>query len=300
MSGGVHLTVVGGETTAGGPNRKRGDSLVEYHEYLTALGLRPRTVRAYELRVAAAERWARARGLDLLALKPTEAAELATLVPNTNPSRRQLRSALTHYWDLHDVHGYYKAITVPPRPPARWKGLEEPQVKRLLAAARGDWPRGGVVYLGLYLGLRREEIAALRWKAFDADFDWVTIVGKGDRTRHLPVHPRLSEMLGGARWPGEWVFPGRMGGHISLTTINNWIGAVGEEAGLGHLHPHQLRHTAGAHINDITRDIHAAQEWLGHVRVETTQVYTRVTDQRKLEAMRTMDSWESDADGVAA
>lgn len=104
----------------------------------------------------------------------------------------------------------------------------------------------------------------------------------------------LSRMLAAVRWPGIYVFPGGLGGHISVTTINNWVEALGREAGLGHLHPHQLRHTAGAHINDSRNDIHAAQEWLGHARVETTQVYTRMTKKRLLESMRTMDVWEDD------
>lgn len=268
---------------------------MEYHEYLVGLGLKPRTIRAYELKIAAATGWAAEGGLELCDLSAVAIAELTeALVPKTNSSRRQLRSALIHYWEMREARAHYRAVYVPPRPTPRWRGLEDDDVKKLMAVARGDWPRGGVIYLGLYLGLRREEIATLRWADFDHDLSWVRIVGKQDRTRHLPVHPRLQTMLAGARWPGEWVFPGRLGGHVSLTTINNWVGVLGREAGLGHLHPHQLRHTAGAHINDTTRDIHAAQQWLGHARVETTQVYTRVTKDRLLDAMRTMNSWEPD------
>lgn len=265
-----------------------------YQEYLIGQGLSASTVRNYSGKIRRAIEWAAENGTSLDRLKPSEARALGELWPKRNASRRQLRAALIHYWAMVGVAGPVKAIPVPARPRSRWRGLEDDQVVRLLEVARADWPRGGVIYLGLYLGLRREEIATLRWADFDPDLSWVTITGKGDRTRHLPVHDRLREVLRPQRWPGEWVFPGRLGGHISLTTVNNWVAAMAAEAGLGHLHPHQLRHTSGGKVNDETSDIYAAQGWLGHVRVETTQVYTRLESKRLVRAMESLD-WEQES-----
>jgi integrase/recombinase XerC len=142
--------------------------------------------------------------------------------------------------------------------------------------------------------MRRHEIGHLRWADFEGDLEWVTIHGKGDRIRHLPVHPECAAFLRPQRWPVEYVFPGRLGGHITLTTINNWVDHMGVQAGLGHIHPHQLRHTAGGKINDETEDIYVAQTWLGHVQVETTMVYTRMRNERLKNAMNKLD-WRNEA-----
>lgn len=197
------------------------------------------------------------------------------------------------------VSGPDRAIRVPPRPRTRWRGLEGDQVKALLARARTDWPRGGVVYLGIYLGLRREEIAGIRWRDFDDDLSWVRILGKGDRTRYLPVHDRVREMLAPQRWPGEYVFPGRLGGHITPATVSKWVSEISIEAGIGHVSPHQMRHTFGAKVNDGSRDIYLAKDMLGHVDVKTTEVYTRMELDRLQQGTRWLD-WEDDEDDSQA
>lgn len=276
------------------------DRLEEFREYLIGLGFSPATVRNYVMRMKQAFTWAAHTGTDLLDLRPSEASDLAQTVPRSNASQRQLRVTVQHYWDLHGVEGPAKAFRVPPRPTPRWKGLNDDQVIALKETARPDWPRGGVIYLALYLGLRREEIATLRWNDFEPDLSWVRIMGKGERTRFLPVHPNLQRKLAAARWPGEYVFPGRLGGHITPATINNWVAQMGELAGIGHLHPHQLRHTAGGKVNDATRDIYAAQGWLGHAQVQTTEVYSHLSSKRLVEAMHTFDEWGTDDPGEPA
>lgn len=270
----------------------------DYREYLIGLSLSPKTVGIYCNVLSKAAAWCDAHHLDLRSLKPSQAAELAGLWPKSHSARSQLRSALRHYWDLCQVVGPSGAVKVPPKPQGRWKGLEDDQVRTLLDVARGDWPRGGVVYIGIYLGLRREEIAKLRWADFDISMTWVTIMGKGDRVRDIPVHSKLKDLLLAHRWPGEWVFPGRLGGHVTSTTVSNWISELGHAAGLGHIHPHQLRYTSGGKVNDETLDVYAAQAWLGHANVATTQIYTRVKSARLIRAMRTLD-WEDEKEEAA-
>ena len=72
-------------------------------------------------------------------------------------------------------------------------------------------------------------------------------------------------------------------------TIWNWIREVSETAGIGLIHPHQLRHTAIATINDTTGDLRTAQEFARHADVTTTQLYTRTTDARLKTAVASLD-----------
>lgn len=166
----------------------------------------------------------------------------------------------------------------------------DPDDARILAkagrTARG--PAGLAVALALYLGLRREEMAALRWDAFRAG--WVTIVGKGDRSRTLPVHPVVTDLLAKhPRTDETWVFPGRDRPHVSPATIWEWIRNVAEAAGVGQVPPHQLRHTCLATANDSTGDLRSTQEWAGHSRPETTAGYTRTTAKRLTAVMEALD-----------
>lgn len=140
--------------------------------------------------------------------------------------------------------------------------------------------------LGLYLALRREEIATLTWEAFDRDMEWVTILGKGHRTRHLPVHPTLQTELAPRR-SGGYLFPAIRGGglYVHCATVRRWVGQVGEEAGVGFLNPHALRHTCLATLNDETGDLRITQYFAGHSNPETTARYTRATQKRLLAAV---------------
>ena len=86
--------------------------------------------------------------------------------------------------------------------------------------------------------------------------------------------------VAGGRTTG-YIFPGHRGRpHITEQTIWNWVGRVGRDAGLTHLAPHVLRHTAIATVNDVTGDLRAAQEFARHARPETTALYTRVSIER--------------------
>jgi integrase len=173
------------------------------------------------------------------------------------------------------------------------RALDEPLARRLaiVARARGD-RMGAAVLLGLYAGLRRAEIARLRWSEIGTD-GWLTIVGKGDVTRTIPLHPVVLEALRGLGREGllapeapqrpEWVFPSPYGGPVHPTTVWTWVQQVGRDAGL-ELATHVLRHTCLATALDATRDLRAVQELAGHARPETTAGYTRVR-RRRLEAV---------------
>src|SRR5690606_33911912 len=109
--------------------------LPRYRDHLLGQGLSDKTVRVYVTRVEQAAGWCDQHGVHLVSLGASDAAEMATMFPSSASSRRQLRTALKHYWEMLDVKGPVKAIRVPPQPTPRWRGLEPDEAARLVKAA---------------------------------------------------------------------------------------------------------------------------------------------------------------------
>lgn len=262
----------------------------DFRSQLLAQGLAPRSVREYVRAAATAEAWFEAQGYELVTATPSQAAEYLEARPKTFASRNLMRAALGHYWR---VFGHpdppLAAVRVPPKPRMVCRAVEPEDAKLLAKAARhrGD-AKGLAVAIGLYLGLRREEIATLRWSAFDAS-GWVTVMGKGERSRTIPVHPALRELLAAHPRNGPYIFPGRLGGHVCNATIWDWSLQVAEEAGLGHIPTHVLRHTCLATGNDNTADLRSVQEYAGHADPSVTAGYTRATKRRLTAVMESLD-----------
>ena len=66
---------------------------------------------------------------------------------------------------------------------------------------------------------------------------------------------------------------------LTRHAVNYLIAAAGEKAGLGHVHPHMLRHSFASHLLQSSGDLRAVQELLGHANITTTQVYTKLDHQ---------------------
>jgi integrase len=269
-----------------------------FRQELLERGLSPRTANYYARTVQRAELWCDRQGVSLAQASAVTIIEYAATLPRTFSSLSCLHKALAHYWDLCGREDPpLRAIRVPPRRRMECRALDEDQARRLsdVARARGD-DHGLAVVLGLYLALRREEIATLRWDCFGQD-GWVTITGKGDVTARIPVHPVAAELLAATERRGPWVFPGRVGGgHVSPATVWGWIRRVADEAGVDGVAPHRLRHTALATALDNTRDLRGTQDFARHADPRVTAGYTRTTKQRLAVVVAAVDYSRRDTD----
>lgn len=257
---------------------------------LLALGLAPRTAELYDRMLVRLVR-ATGRGVDELTV--ADVADFAGGLPPSRWSRAQLRSALGAGAEIvgRDGRELRRAVRVPPKPRMVCRALPERAAAALEAAARASGSPGALaVLLGLYGGLRRAEIARLRWEHVDLASGWLAVHGKGDRFGRLPLHPVLAEQLRRRRrFAGEGpLFPGRWGDCCTPTTIGNLVRAFSAGAGVP-CPPHVLRHTCLASLNDATRDLRAVQELARHARPETTAGYTRVRDRRMVETLLRLD-----------
>lgn len=198
-------------------------------------------------------------------------------------------------------------VTPPPVAKGLPKSLREEEVNRLLAVVTGDDAvarRDRAVLETLYgTGVRISELVGLSLRDLDLHDGFMRVVGKGDKERIVPVLGTAADALAdwldvdgrGAMIPKRWrrrddeeaVLLNQRGGRLGRQGIWLIVKARGAEAGLAdRLTPHVLRHSCATHLLDHGADIRAVQELLGHASIGTTQVYTRVSNERLVAAWR--------------
>lgn len=270
----------------------------DYREYLYALGLGDSTVRNYTAAVRKARDWADRNSVDLITIDATNLRALARTFIKSAATWRTLRCSLIHYWEMHDRwDAPARAIKVPPAPEPQWRGIDTQEAGRLIKVSVGWHPEGTAMLMGLYLGARRSEIAAARWDKLTRDFEWITIMGKGARTRTLRVHRVLRAQLRNQENAYVWMFPGQgQSHHVHPATIGVYIERVAIAAGLDHLTPHQLRHTAADVIDRASETVRVPKTFLGHARTRTTEGYldARVRQEDMIAATDALDAYLED------
>jgi site-specific recombinase XerD len=85
--------------------------------------------------------------------------------------------------------------------------------------------------------------------------------------------------------------PPRGGQPLCARGIGKIIGRAARKAGLGHVHPHQLRHSFATHLLDRGADLLTISKLLGHVSLSTTQIYTHVSQTQIRRTMELHPHW---------
>ncbi|APZ41929.1 tyrosine recombinase XerC [Acidihalobacter ferrooxydans] len=134
-------------------------------------------------------------------------------------------------------------------------------------------------------GLRLAEVLGLDLVSLDLAAGRVRVLGKGRKTREVPVGRKAREAL--AAWlkvrpelaaaDAAAVFVGRRGVRLGARGVQQRLRRRGIRAGLdAPVHPHMLRHAFASHLLESSGDLRAVQELLGHADIGTTQIYTHL------------------------
>ncbi len=159
--------------------------------------------------------------------------------------------------------------------------LSPEEVARLLEAAPGLKYKAALS-VAYGAGLRVSEVANL--KVSDIDSQRMTLrveQGKGQRDRYVMLSPQLLELLRDwwqAARPQVWLFPGQNPiNPVTARQLNRAVTAAKTLAGISkRVSPHTLRHSFATHLLEQGVDIRVIQVLLGHAKLETTALYTRV------------------------
>ena len=161
--------------------------------------------------------------------------------------------------------------------------LGDTEIDRLLAAAKRG--RHGVrdhllLLLMFRHGLRVSEAIALRRSDVNLDQArlWISRLKNG-----LSVEQPLAgdELRAVRRWLASredvlpWLFVSERRQPLTRQAVNYIVAKAGQRAGLGHIHPHMLRHSCGFALANKGYDLRLIQDYLGHRDPRHTAHYTR-------------------------
>ena len=193
-------------------------------------------------------------------------------------------------WDYDDAprRSPIYAGDFPERDEPLPKFLDDPTAARFMAALATDpnTRRRLMVELLARTGMRSGELGALESDAMVriGDTHWLRIpVGKLHNDRYVPLHPLLVELI------NDWLATrpptrsGRLverddGQPFDRRTIGRYVAAAAKRAGVGHVHPHQLRHTLATQAINRGMSLEAIAALLGHRSMRMTLTYARISD----------------------
>ena len=189
--------------------------------------------------------------------------------------------------------------------PKRWKrlpkSLTNDEITKLLAPEAPDTPvtlcNQAVLELAYACGLRLSELCGLRLEQLQLDAGFISVIGKGNKERVVPVGRKaivaVNQYLEAGRpklvtprSPAN-VFLNRRGGKFAPVTL--WLRIKNRVKLTGiarNITPHMLRHSFATHLLEHGADLRVIQELLGHASIGTTEIYTHVTGSRLREVHR--------------
>lgn len=201
--------------------------------------------------------------------------------------------------------------------PHKWRklpGVLSPdQLRRLVESpappvdvAQGTvplWIRDRAILELMYAsGLRASEVLTLRLADVMERAMSLRVTGKGNKQRLVPMGVPAANALAtylrecrpilvtidhaANRRDQGCVFVSKNGRPLTRARLQAIVKHYAQLAGLGHVHPHMIRHSFATHLLAGGADLRVVQELLGHASIVTTQIYTHV-DRSQLKALHT-------------
>jgi integrase/recombinase XerD len=170
--------------------------------------------------------------------------------------------------------------------------LNVEEIDQLIKAIDRSTPEGERNYTMLEVlyscGLRVSELVSLRFSNLHLEENFISIVGKGNKERLVPIGRRAIDLLQRysqevrihqpvQRGEEDIVFLNRRGRRLTRVMIFMIIKQLAAKAGIRKsISPHTFRHSFATHLVEGGADLRAVQEMLGHASITTTEIYTHL------------------------
>ena len=157
---------------------------------------------------------------------------------------------------------------------------------RSMAATHCKYPALKNAFLFSCLtGLRKSDIEKMRWREVQQQGDFTRIVFKQKKTggqEYLDINPQAVQYMGERRKADDRVFVGFKYSSYMITELRMWAMRAGITKDITF---HSGRHTFAVLMLDLGADIYTVQKLLGHKEIGTTQIYAKIMDKKKQQAV---------------
>lgn len=171
-------------------------------------------------------------------------------------------------------------------PKIKRKPFSTVEIKKLERAATNKRDRAIIEFLHA-TGCRVSEVVALNRDDIDIHGKRLTVFGKGAKERTVYLTDAaaffLKEYLDSRTDSSPALFPSRKSDRMTDDGVRAMLKALGQRAGVDHVHPHRFRRTLATELTSTGMPIQEAAAILGHERLETTMLYACI-DQTNVEA----------------
>ena len=264
----------------------------------------PRTVKSYQEDIEKFYRFLLKEGIkdddvDLIVIRNFLTEELLSGVSKRSCKRRLC--ALKHYYSFLVKKGVVKtnpfAFVASPKVQTKYPTpLDSSQIQSLLEANRKRDDElmirdQAILETLFYTGIRASELINIKLSDINYRSRFIRIFGKGSKERIVPFTSSCGETI--EKYVKELrpilasrneeipltIFLNNRGKELTLRGLEYILKNIEEKVGenLG-LHPHLLRHTFATILLENGANLREIQELLGHESINTTQVYTHVTE----------------------
>ncbi|OIQ89781.1 tyrosine recombinase XerC [mine drainage metagenome] len=273
------------------------DHLNDYIQHLTfERGLSTLTCKSYVRDIKLLQTLASNTPLDQL--QNTQVRRFIAILHSRELSGKTIARALSAWRGFYDYLIHHKGYTQNPviglRAPKTAKTLPQAlsvdqAVKFVDIQGDGILERRDHAILELFYssGLRLAELVNLDMDMLDFTAGTVTVTGKGNKTRIVPMGSHAMSAL--QNWLQQRalisideknpkaLFVTQQGRRITPRAVQYRMKGWAIKQGINtDMHPHLLRHSFATHVLQSSQDLRAVQEMLGHANISTTQVYTHL------------------------
>ena len=134
-------------------------------------------------------------------------------------------------------------------------------------------------------GLRKSDIEKLRWREVQTQGEFTRIIFKQKKTggqEYLDLNRQAVQYMGERKKPDDLVFTGFKYSAYMIAELRMWAQRAGITKDITF---HSGRHTFAVMMLDLGADIYTVQKLLGHREIGTTQIYAKILDKKKQEAV---------------
>lgn len=216
---------------------------------------------------------------------------------NKNTISRKLSSIRSFYNYLynHDIieNNYFSSIHNPKKIRNLPHYLKEDEIVKILNNTNEvniyNKRNKLIVYLLYVTGLRVSELVNIKLEDIDKYNKKIKILGKGNKERFVFYEKEcsilLEDYLKNVREKlnsnqSKYLLLNKFGNKLSTRMIRNILNNIKVGTGIEHIHPHMIRHTFATSMLNNGADLMTVKELLGHESINTTSIYTHVTNEK--------------------